>query len=174
MTKAYIFLLFFLSLNSWADQEITPTTKVFVSPTNSHYLRIVPAKDFKQSKARSYVYMAGNPSDHLLYEINSWYSSSVLVSASGQYIALLGPWPVMGSPANETPALAFYKNGTPTKNYMVSELIVKPKELPRSVSHYSWGGKLQWTGDWWNDTIQVTTEENRVIKFNIKTGEILE
>lgn len=174
MPKIFLFILTLLSLNSWADQEIMPVIKVFSSPNHSHYLKLVPAKDFDPLHARGYVYKTGSPSDQLLYEINNWYSPSVLISAGGQYIARLGPWPTMVSPANKTLALAFYKNGSLTKTYMISDLVLKPKELPHTVSHYNWGGDLKWAGNRWNDTVQVTTKENETLKFDIKTGERLE
>ena len=168
----YILLLSFCSIIALADSERMPIPQIFSSPNNTYYLKLVPDRQFDEKKAKGYVYKVGHEKDNLQYEIFGWHSFSVLLSPDGENIVRLGPWPRAGTPPDKALAIAFYNNGKLIKKYTVSDLIENPRDLPQSISHYSWGGRLKWSGNWWENTVQVTTEENKVIKFNIKTGAI--
>jgi hypothetical protein len=53
-------------------------------------------------------------------------------------------------------------------------LIEDLSALERSVSHYSWGDSLEWADGGWDNKVQVRTVEDRVITFDIETGEIVQ
>ena len=163
-----------VALAALADSERMPEPLVFSSPSGSYYFRIEPSRDFDEQKAKGYLYRVSRETDKLEYESNGWYSFNVLVANGGAYLARTGPWPRFDSPPDKTPAVVFYEYGAPVRTYFVSDLVEDLSNLQRSVSHYSWGGSLKWSENWWDDEIQVTTAEDKVIKFNIRTAEIIE
>ena len=120
------------------------------------------------------MYRVSEGTDRLEYESNGWFSFTVLVADDGAHVVRQGPWPRFDSRPEETLAIVFYEYGEPVKSYFVSDLVEDLSNLEHSVSHYSWGGPLQWSENSWDDEIQVTTVEGRVIKFNIRTAEIVE
>jgi hypothetical protein len=133
-----------------------------------------PSRDFDERKAKGYLYQVLRDSDKLEYETSGWYSFKVLVSNDGAHLARIGPWPRFDSPPDRTPAVVFYEYGAPKKTYFVSDLIGDLSNLQHSVSHYNWGGDLKWSQNPWDGEIQVTTVEDKIIKFNIRTAEIIE
>ena len=157
-----------------ADSERMPEPLVFSSPSGSYYFRMEPSPDFDRTKSRGHLYRVSRGTDELVYESNGWYSFTVLVSEDGQYLARTGPWPRFNSPPQETPAVVFYKQGAPVKTYYVADLVDDLSNLHRSISHYSWGGNLKWGQNSWGGEIQVKTVEDRIIKFDIRTAEIIE
>jgi len=163
-----------VALAASADSERMPQPLVFSSPHGDYYFRLEPSRDFDERKAKGYLYRVSRETDKLEYESNGWYSFNVLVASGGAHLARTGPWPRFDSPPEETPAIVFYEHGAPVKTYFVSDLVEDVSNLPHSVSHYSWGGSLRWSENWWDDEIQVTTVEDKVIRFNIRTAEVIE
>lgn len=156
-----------------ADSEMMPTPMVFAAPSNSFYLKLIPSPDFDERKSQGFLYRVTDGEDELLYQSNGWFSFTVLVSNDGSYIARRGPWPRYDSPPEKTPAVVFYVDGAPVKTYYVSDLVKDKSKLPHSVSHYSWGGELGWADEEGADILQVQTVEDKTIKFNIRTAEIV-
>lgn len=154
------------------DSEMMPTPKVFASPSGSYYFKLVPSSDFDEKKAQGFLYQVTDGEDDLIYRSDGWYSFNVLVSHDGAYIARRGPWPQYNSPPETTPAVVFYTNGKHARTYNVSDLIDNTKDLPRSISHYSWGGELRWAVHAGPFTVEVRTVEDKVIQFDIRTARI--
>ncbi len=172
MKKLIILIALIIPVTAFADSEVMPKPLLFVDATHTYYLKLIPGEGFRTEQAKGSVYKVSKGNDELQYEFSGWYSFSILLSPGGEYIARLGPWPRIEIPPEKMLAIAFYKKGKLMRQYMVSDLVKDPRSLPRSVSHYEWGGKLEWTGNWWENTVQVVTKENRVIKFDITNGQM--
>lgn len=157
-----------------ADSEAMPRPVVYASPGGAFYLRLIPSPDFDASKNEGFVYRVSAAGDELLYTTHGWYSFTVLLSADGRHLVRTGPWPRYNWPPEETPALVFYTDGVEMRRYVVADLVQDLTNLEFSVSHYSWGGHLQWTNEGWESTVQVETVEDRTIVFDIASGQIIE
>jgi hypothetical protein len=168
-----ITILCALTSGASADSEAPPTPKVFASPSNSFYFKLIPSPDFDEGKSQGFLYRVTDGEDELLYRSDGWFSFDVLISVDGSYLARRGPWPRYDSPPETTPAVVFYVDGALVRTYYVSDLVNKKSALQRSISHYSWGGVLRWADDEGADILQVRTVEDKMIKFNIRTAEIV-
>lgn len=162
------------AIDAFADSEAMPRPVIFASPSGHHYFRLIPAPDFDEKNAKGFLYRVAAEEDELIYRTEGWYAFAVLVSNDGKYLARAGPWPRFRSPPQSTPAVIFYADGVPVRTYYVSDLVEDLSALQYSVSHYSWGGSLQWVDGGWNNEIEVQTVENKTITFNIQTAEILQ
>jgi hypothetical protein len=157
-----------------ADEEVAPHSLVFSAPSGHYYLRLDPSPDRDERKSVGRMYRVAAGADNLLYESLAWFSFSELVANDGVHFVRTGPWPGFDSAPEETPALVFYENCMPVKTYVVSVLIEDLSNLQYSVSHYTWGDEPHWTDDPRDYILQVTTVEDRVIRFDIRTAEIIE
>ena len=166
-------LLCALTSSASADREPMPTPKVFASPLNSFYLKLVPSPDFDEGKSQGFLYRVTDGEDELLYRSDGWFSFDVLISTDGSYIARRGPWPRYDSPSETTPAVVFYVHGARVKTYYVSDLVDDDSDLQHSISHYRWGGTLRWADDGEPDILQIRTVEDKIVRFNIRSAEIV-
>lgn len=157
-----------------ADSEAMPRPVIYASPGGAYYLRLIPSPGLDDSKSEGYVYRVSAGGDELLYTTHGWYSFAVLVSADGRHLVRSGPWPRYNWPPEDTPALVFYTDGVEMRRYVVADLVKDLTNLEFSVSHYSWGGRLKWSNEGWESTVQVETVEDRTIVFDITTGEVVE
>ncbi len=146
---------------------------VFASPSGWAYFKLIPSPDFDEKKSQGFLYRVSDGEDVLIYRSDGWFSFNVLVSNDGAYIARRGPWPQSDSPPETTPAVVFYVDGTEVRTYYVSDLVRKESKLQRSFSHYNWGDTLRWSYEEGVGILQIRTVEDRVIKFNIRTAEIV-
>ena len=162
-----------LTLIASADEERTPVPLVFASPLGAFYFRLVSSSDFDEENAKGFLYRVSDEGDELLYQSNGWYSFTVLVSDNGAYLARTGPWPRFDSPPESTSAVVFYADGVPVRTYFVADLVDDLSKLQYSESHYGWGGSLRWTEEQWKGEVEVKTVENKTIRFNIQTAEIV-
>ncbi len=155
-----------------ADSPATPKPLVFASPDGNYYFRLSPSPDFDEAKAEGYLYRVDADADELLYKTKGWYSFSVLVSNDGNSLVRIGPWPSQGQPPESTPALVFYSGGTEFRVFTVADVVKDLSALEHSMSHYSWGGSLEWADGGWDGRVQVHTVEGTTIVFDIETAEI--
>jgi hypothetical protein len=162
-----------LASSAFTDSEAMPTPMVFASPSGWSYFKLVPSPDFDEKKSQGFLYRVADGEDELVYRSDGWFSFNVLVSNDGSYIARRGPWPRSNSPPDKTPAVVFYADGTEVRTYYVSDLVKKKSSLQRSISHYNWGNTLRWAYEEGAGILQVRTVEEKVIKFNIRTAEIV-
>jgi hypothetical protein len=165
---------FAFALAASADEEAAPRPLVVSSPSGVYYFRLEPSPDRDEKKSRGRMYRVSEGEEILEYESNGWYSFTVMVANDGAHVARAGPWPRFDSAPEKTPALVFYEYGAPVKTYYVSDLVEDLSNLQYSVSHFRWGSDPHWAGDPQNYEIQVTTVEGKVVKFDIRTAEIIE
>ena len=170
----FVVILIGAASNSSADSEAMPRPVVYVSPGGSHYLRLIPSPDFDESKSEGFVYRVKAGGDELLYSTKGWYSFVVLLSADGRHMVRTGPWPRYNWPPEETPALVFYTDGAEIRRYFVADLVQDLSRLEHSVSHYWWGGDLEWSNSGWDNLLEVRTVEDETIVFDITTAEIVD
>ncbi|NQV85903.1 MAG: hypothetical protein HQ492_02380 [Woeseiaceae bacterium] len=156
-----------------ADSEAMPMPKVFAARTNAFYFKLIPAADFDEEKSEGFLYRVTDTVDELVYRSDGWYSFDVFVSYDGSYLARSGPWPRHDSPPETMPAVVFYADGKPVKTYYVSDLVKDELKLQHSISHYSWGNSLRWAEDYSPDILEVRTVEDRTIKFDIRSADIV-
>lgn len=100
-----------------------------------------------------------------------WYAheGEVFLSADGEYLARMGPWPQIDN--FDELAVAFYRNGALTKSYRVRDLVEKPDSLPRSVSHYGWHGDVAY--DPTQMRLTVATVTGLTYLFDVRTGSVI-
>jgi hypothetical protein len=175
MVRSYAIVAVSLCLpfQSLADQERPHTPLVFSAPSSEYYFKIVP-KDVSDESAIGYVYRVEASRDRLIYQTKGWYSFEVLLSSTGSKIARRGPWARFDSPPEKTIAIAFYSQGSPTAQYVVSDLLRDLTCIQRSVSHYEWGSSITWVPGTWPEQIQVQTYDGQNIVFDMDSGKILE
>ena len=109
----------------------------------------------------------------LLWQVTGWYSPQTFISNDGRSLVRMGPW--ASRPVTEELAVAFYRDGCEVRRYVVADLIVDHESVKRSVSHYSWlasnGDLPRLTED---GRFQLRTIEDRLVTFDLSTGEILD
>lgn len=115
------------------------------------------------------LYRADGPPEPLW--VVDWYAfeEEVFLSPEGEYLARMGPWP--GSERYDDLAVAFYRNGSLTKAYLVKDLVAKPENLPHSVSHYQWRQQVSFDPD--QLRLTVVTIPGITYRFDVKTGAVL-
>lgn len=105
------------------------------------------------------------------WNVEGWYSFGTYPSDDGVYLTRFGDWPTGDSPKKEDLAVAFYKQGKLIRTYSTADLIVDPKKVRVTVSHYQWLAEGQ-HGHFYYKQFGLTTIEGREIIFDLESGEI--
>jgi hypothetical protein len=109
----------------------------------------------------------------------SWYCESVAVPSDGIHLVRFGDWPyylharekVPDQEALKQEALSFYARKKLLKSYTIAELVDRPQELPRSVSHFRWLKSHRIIDR--SQQFEAITEDGNRILFELATGKIL-
>jgi hypothetical protein len=108
-----------------------------------------------------------------------WHRTGVAVPADGTHLVRFGNWP-HARRAREMPpdkealkqeAVSFFARGKLLRSYTIGELVDRPEQLPRSVSHFRWL-KSSAIDDGRQQFEAVTHDGNRIL-FDLKTGNIV-
>lgn len=169
---AFILVLLW-ARNAFADSPIPPHNWERI--VGSHRFVMLSPYDRTPQASAERPYPAaglyrGTDSQEPLWTID-WYAheEEVFLSANGDYLARLGPWPLGGN-FNEL-AVAFYRNGSLTKAYLVRDLVRNPETLPQSESHYTWHRAVSY--DPIQLRLEVVTTPGITYLFDVTTGDIL-
>ena len=96
-----------------------------------------------------------------------WYATSVKPSSDGSTLVRYGHW----ASSRSDEALSFFVNGQAKATYRVGELIDLTWLLPRTISHFEWGGDF--TLDDEKRTLTVTTLTYERYVFDITNGKMI-
>ncbi|MDD5428670.1 MAG: hypothetical protein PHI58_05485 [Candidatus Omnitrophica bacterium] len=144
---------------------------------NGKYLFVMLAKGtdmtkvdtLKKKYSHSGLYKANN-ANKPLWRIN-WYASTVHISSDGIHLVRVGR-PIVeamnGKPDMEQLALAFYKNGSQTRKYLIRDLIAKPSRLVKSGKGFKWQERIAFDDDSGKLEITLVTGQTKV--FSVKSG----
>lgn len=157
-----------------ADRPARPMRYVTVAPDGLSLFIMIPdvQQDGTTVQAHGMAFELAESGDlEPLWRVEGWFAS-VHLAPGGEYLVREGPW--ASKPPSEELAVAFYERGREIRRYSVSELLVDPENVVRSVSHYRWqdsrAGSPRLAG---NDRFQLTTVEGDMLTFNVRTGEIV-
>ena len=107
-----------------------------------------------------------------LWTVSGWYSFTTFLSDDGRHLVRMGPWASL--PPEEELAVAFYRDGTEYRRHTVADLVDDIDLVERSVSHYIWQGRdKDFPRLAENNRFQILTVENRIVTFDLDSGEIL-
>ena len=126
----------------------------------------------KQRYPHSGLYRANN-SRKSLWRVN-WYSSRVHISSDGTHLVRIGRTNVAaisGKPNMAQLAIAFYRNGSLIKKYLIENLIPDPRSLFRSKDGFEWQNRIAF--DDASGRLEVALVTGQVKEFNIRTGSII-
>ena len=126
----------------------------------------------KDRYPHSGLYKVGSP-DKSLWIVN-WYSSRVHVSSDGMSLVRIGRLHV--APENDKPnmgqlAIAFYKNGSIAKKYLIGDLFDNPGMLAKIGIGFQWQKRIAF--DDASERLEVTLITGQKKVFDIKTGSII-
>lgn len=118
-----------------------------------------------------------NESARALWTVD-WYRHGVEVASDGVHLLRGGPCPYLprdrdgpGSEELATEAVSFFANGRLIRTYSIGELVDRPDELPRSVTHFNWLREASLDDERSEYTV-VTLDGNRFV-FDLRTGDIV-
>ncbi|CAH0535451.1 hypothetical protein VST7929_03025 [Vibrio stylophorae] len=187
--KKGFFLLCCISMTAQAD-SVAVRTGPHIKYSDNHQLIIVSPPEVmltqgKMLKLERYQPIPIDPSYSVTYQLfddgthkEQWRIEvqgdeyPVHLSNDGQYLITAGGW-ASGCGANQYPAVAFFKNGQLLKRYAVEDLIENKNSVECTASHYIWRSRDHSYPQISNNVYALKTIENRVIRFDITTGKIL-
>ena len=169
-----IVLLALFAAIARADEEGGNSIYVQSGEYGSCYAKSIPAESYGP-KGTTRVYLVRDKDD-LLEQTYDWYAPQIALRSTSKGIAVirLGSWPRGRAASAEELAIAFYLNGKLLHSYSTLDIAGKPENVSQSVSHYTvikkaigfrWIKENTWVYD-------IQTNDDRVISFNIDTGEI--
>ena len=147
---------------------------------NGKYLFVMLAKGtdttkvdtLKKKYSHSGLYKANNTGKPL-WRIN-WYASTVHISSDGMHLVRIGR-PIVeamnGKPDMEQLAVAFYKNGSQTRKYLIRDLIPAPSKLVKSGKGFKWQDRIAFDDD--SGKLEITLVTGQVKVFSVKSGKII-
>jgi len=118
------------------------------------------------------LYKVGSPGTPL-WRVN-WYSSRVHISSDGMHLVRIGRLRVSatnGKPNMEQFALAFYKNGSAIKKYLIKDLLENPGSLVVSGAGFQWQKRIAFDDS--SDKLEVTLVTGQKKVFDIRSGSII-
>ena len=93
-----------------------------------------------------------------------WYARETYLSNDGQFLVRVDSWP-----GDERQlAVAFYDRGKLLRQYAAADLVTRPADLPRSVSHLRWLATASLDSD--AKAFRVTTLERQEHLFDVVSG----
>ncbi len=108
-----------------------------------------------------------------------WYRHTVAVPSDGIHLVRFGGWPYFRDARKKAPdkkalqreALSFLANGKLLREYSIGELVDRPEQLPRTVSHFKW--LKSWTLQDPEQRFEAITYDGNRLVFDLKTGKLL-
>lgn len=103
------------------------------------------------------------------------YQTSLVISQDGMCFANL-PWTAnqgIGCVSKSGTAVEFYNNGSLIKQYDLSDLTKNKLKFKYSVSHVLWENRDKREFDASNNTLSVTTLNNKTVIFDLTSGSIV-
>ena len=175
------FLTFFLFvINISASAAERERSYEQLSP-NGKYVFVMLAKGpdeagmvdtLKDRYSHSGLYKVGGPKK-TLWRVN-WYSSRVHISSDGIHLVRLGRphlLSINGKPNMASLAIAFYKNGSLTKKYLIEDLFNNPGMLIKAGVGFQWQKRIAF--DDASDRLEVTLITGQKKIFDTKSGSII-
>lgn len=159
-----------------ADEEASNVPYVKSSEYGRVYAKSIP-DEYYGLKGKTLVYAVNRDADKILYTFD-WYSNQIFLLDSVGSVVRLGPWARGQAPSADDLAIAFYLDGKKTKEYSTSDIVrityQDPSHVGNSVSHYTVFNKIsgfRWirSNKW---VFDVETHENKVLSFDVSTGEL--
>lgn len=96
-----------------------------------------------------------------------WYAKGAQPLSDGIHLVRPGQW--AGSYGSE--AVAFFANSKLIRSYSVSELVANPKDMPHTISHFTWRAYEKLNEQYKRYTI--VTKEKKHYVFDVTTGEVI-
>jgi len=96
-----------------------------------------------------------------------WYAHGTEPFSDGIHLVRKGPWAT--SPDSE--AVSFFANGVLIRTYTVQDLVANPKNMPHSVSHFTWRYDEELNDH--DKTYKITTKHFEYYLFDATTGKII-
>ena len=157
----------------------------YVEPSDygSFYFKMIPEMGsyengvFKiESPAHGIAYeLLVNGDSKELWRVEGWYAFQIFLSNDAEYLVRMGDWASGKEPSKKDLAVAFYHKGALLKEYSTADLIKRKRSVQRTVSHYFWGSEdRDFPKMEYKNKFLIKTIENRLYKFDISTGEIVE
>ncbi len=103
-----------------------------------------------------------------LYSIDNYLPSSSFISNNGNSLVTVEYWMWGHDNYEDQVLITIYNKEDSAKHYRIDDLVTNKTILTHTVSHTLWYEKMFIK----NDTLNILTEEGRVVRLDIKTGKI--
>ncbi len=182
MKKLALFVALTLSSSTWASHPSRLEPRVTAAVRSPYYFAMLPAQyEYKDGQyeeiqsARGIAYRLQEDGGSVkLWEVEGWYANTVYLSADGRHLIRIGNWPEGFEPDSDDLAVAFYHEGELLREYSTADLINNPRNVRVNAGHYFWlarDGKYPRLS--FSNHFMLKTIENRVLEFDISTGDII-
>lgn len=184
MSRMILFILVLvqltvLSAQAGADMEVLPRDYTrAVAGGKYTFVMLAPKGSHADARTRRKYHSSGlypAKSTKPLWAVDwNCHSEGAVVSSDGHHMVAFGGMPGIGN--YDAWAATFYIDGKEVKHYTVKDLVRKPEDLPRSVSHYHWCDNGSLDDKKGILTLGILTGNNysdqRKMDFDIRTGKI--
>ena len=176
MTTLFLFApVLLLAVSIRADQEAGNTLYVRAATYGGHYAKCIPTAIYGDA-GETRIYLAQTNADTLEFKFN-WYAPELKLqgTAWGISVVRFGSWPRGHEVSTNDLAVAFYLNDKLLKSYSTRDLVARPDDVQKSVSHYTVIKEIKgyrWIkeNDWVFDLV---THSGRQLSFDVRTGELV-
>lgn len=168
-----------------ADSTVPPRSYTTTSP-NGQYVFVMIAPLSPEEDAANYegAYAARIREIRRMYTVSGlyrndgsttplwtvgWYALNVEVASDGKHVVRVGP---SAAVSTNDEAVAFFANDRLLHSYRITDLVVLPWLMPRSVSHFRWRADAHFDDTSMTYTIQTNHREH--IVFDVRTGAIIQ